>query len=124
MSTISSNLSPTLALQTWNGSGKFFTLVLTINLPFSSNLVNKETLWVVAELTAESNLSKRVRIVKHFLKIAKQCKEVGCSCCLLPGVDIPISSSKSSTFLADNTFSILYITKGYLFKIKLGFFLV
>jgi len=45
------------------------------NLEKFSNLVNKETLWVVSEIVGESNISKRVRMVKHFLKIAKQCKE-------------------------------------------------
>merc|ERR1719334_2155639 len=48
----------------------------TANLERFSNLVNKETLWVVTELTAEPNVTKRVRMVKHFLKIAKQCKGV------------------------------------------------
>ena len=47
----------------------------TENLEKFSNLVNKETLWVVSEIVGESNISKRVRMVKHFLKIAKQCKE-------------------------------------------------
>jgi len=45
------------------------------NLTKFSDLVNKETLWVVSELVGESNINKRVRMVKHFLKIAKQCKE-------------------------------------------------
>jgi Rap guanine nucleotide exchange factor 2 len=48
----------------------------TANLERFSDLVNKETLWVVAELVAEPSLSKRVRMVKHFLKVARQCKEV------------------------------------------------
>jgi len=48
----------------------------TANLERFSNLVNKETLWVVSELVGERKQSERVRIVKHFLKVAKQCKEV------------------------------------------------
>ena len=48
----------------------------TANLERFSNLVNKETLWVVSELVGERKLSERVRVVKHFLKVAKQCKEV------------------------------------------------
>lgn len=45
------------------------------NLIQFSLLVNKETLWVVTELCSEHNLNKRVKMAKHFLKIAKQCKE-------------------------------------------------
>merc|ERR550519_1449793 len=45
------------------------------NLTNFSLLVNKETLWVVTELCSEHNLNKRVKMAKHFLKIAKQCKE-------------------------------------------------
>jgi len=45
------------------------------NLTTFSLLVNKETLWVVTELCSEHNLNKRVKMAKHFLKIAKQCKE-------------------------------------------------
>jgi len=48
----------------------------TANLERFSNLVNKETLWVVSELVGERKLGERVRVVKHFLKVAKQCKEV------------------------------------------------
>ena len=47
----------------------------TENLDKFSNLVNKETLWVVSELVRESNVTKRGRMIKHFIKIAKQCRE-------------------------------------------------
>jgi len=47
----------------------------TDNLTKFSELVNKETLWVVSEVVGETNLGKRVKLVKLFLKIAKQCKE-------------------------------------------------
>ena len=46
----------------------------TANLAAFSNLVNKETHWVVTELVRENNLGKRVKMTKHFLKIAKECK--------------------------------------------------
>jgi len=46
------------------------------NLNNFSEMLNKETLWVVAEIVEEVNLSKRVKLVKHFVKIAKQCKEI------------------------------------------------
>ena len=45
------------------------------NLNKFSDLVNKETLWVVTEVCSETNLGKRVKLVKLFLKIAKHCKE-------------------------------------------------
>ena len=47
----------------------------TENLDKFESLVNKETKWVVSELVRESNLSKRSRMVKHFIKIAKECRE-------------------------------------------------
>jgi son of sevenless-like protein len=45
------------------------------NLIRFSNLVNRETLWVVSEIVGETNLSKRVKLVKLFLKIARHCRE-------------------------------------------------
>ena len=47
----------------------------TENLDKFSNLVNKETLWVVSELVRENNVTKRSKMVKHFIKISKQCRE-------------------------------------------------
>ena len=47
----------------------------TENLDKFSNLVNKETLWVVSELVREQNVNKRARMVKHFVKISRQCRE-------------------------------------------------
>jgi len=48
----------------------------TDNLTTFSELLNKETLWVVAEIVKENNLSKRVKLVKQFVKIARQCKDI------------------------------------------------
>ena len=47
----------------------------TENLDKFESLVNKETKWVVSELVRESNVNKRSRMVKHFIKIAKECRE-------------------------------------------------
>ena len=46
------------------------------NLEKFSNLANKEILWVVSEIVGESKISKRIRMVRHFLNIAKHCREV------------------------------------------------
>merc|ERR1711974_67036 len=47
----------------------------TENLDKFESLVNKETKWVVSEIVRESNLNKRSRMVKHFIKIARECRE-------------------------------------------------
>lgn len=47
----------------------------TENLDKFSSLVNKETLWVVSELVREPNVTKRARMLKHFVKISRQCRE-------------------------------------------------
>ena len=47
----------------------------TENLEEFSSLVNTETLWVVSELVRENNATRRSKMVKHFIKIAKQCRE-------------------------------------------------
>ena len=39
-------------------------------------LVNKEMFWVSTEVTAEANRVNRSKILKHFVKIAKYCKQV------------------------------------------------
>ncbi|KAG8184598.1 hypothetical protein JTE90_005212 [Oedothorax gibbosus] len=38
-------------------------------------LVNREMFWVVTEVCFEHNLYRRMRIVKQFIKVARQCKE-------------------------------------------------
>ncbi|XP_065348320.1 rap guanine nucleotide exchange factor 2 isoform X2 [Cloeon dipterum] len=38
-------------------------------------LVNKEMFWVVTEVCSEHNPLRRMRIVKQFIKVARQCKE-------------------------------------------------
>ncbi|KAG5898058.1 hypothetical protein JTB14_001764 [Gonioctena quinquepunctata] len=38
-------------------------------------LVNKETFWVVSEVCAEHNPVRRMKIIKQFIKVARQCKE-------------------------------------------------
>ncbi|KAK6187380.1 hypothetical protein SNE40_005425 [Patella caerulea] len=40
-----------------------------------SELVNKEMFWVVTEVCNEQNLVKRMKLIKHFIKIAKHCKD-------------------------------------------------
>ncbi|CAG0881918.1 unnamed protein product [Cyprideis torosa] len=40
-----------------------------------SQLVNKEMFWVVTEITSEGSLVRRQRLIKHFIKIARQCRE-------------------------------------------------
>ncbi|XP_040575322.1 rap guanine nucleotide exchange factor 2 isoform X3 [Lepeophtheirus salmonis] len=46
------------------------------NLTRFSQLVNREMMWAITEIVIESsNLNKRMRIIKQFIKIARQCKE-------------------------------------------------
>ena len=47
----------------------------TPNLTTFSALVNREMMWVISEIVAEQNIHKRMRVIKQFIKIARQCKE-------------------------------------------------
>ena len=47
----------------------------TPNLSTFSALVNREMMWVISEIVAEHNIHKRMRVIKQFIKIARQCKE-------------------------------------------------
>ncbi|XP_042883464.1 rap guanine nucleotide exchange factor 2-like isoform X8 [Penaeus japonicus] len=40
-----------------------------------AELVNREMFWVVTEVCSEHNLVKRSKIIKQFIKVARQCKE-------------------------------------------------
>nr|XP_030725564.1 rap guanine nucleotide exchange factor 6 isoform X6 [Globicephala melas] len=39
------------------------------------DVVNQETFWVASEILTESNQLKRMKIIKHFIKIALHCRE-------------------------------------------------
>ncbi|XP_052266467.1 rap guanine nucleotide exchange factor 6-like isoform X4 [Dreissena polymorpha] len=45
------------------------------NLKRFSDLSNKEMFWVVTEICTETNINRRVKIIKHFIKIARHCKD-------------------------------------------------
>lgn len=47
----------------------------TPNLSTFSALVNREMMWVVTEIVSELSIHKRMRVIKQFIKIARQCKE-------------------------------------------------
>ena len=47
----------------------------TPNLSTFSALVNREMMWVVTEVVSEPSVHKRMRVIKQFIKIARQCKE-------------------------------------------------
>ena len=47
----------------------------TPNLSTFSALVNREMMWVVTEVVSEPSPHKRMRVIKQFIKIARQCKE-------------------------------------------------
>ena len=47
----------------------------TPNLTTFSALVNREMMWIVSEIVAEPSVHKRMRVIKQFIKIARQCKE-------------------------------------------------
>ncbi|XP_076440019.1 rap guanine nucleotide exchange factor 2-like [Babylonia areolata] len=40
-----------------------------------AELVNREMFWVVTEICGEPNVVKRMKLIKHFIKIAKCCKD-------------------------------------------------
>ncbi|XP_057347172.1 rap guanine nucleotide exchange factor 6 isoform X2 [Manis pentadactyla] len=39
------------------------------------DIINQETFWVASEILTESNQLKRMKIIKHFIKIALHCRE-------------------------------------------------
>ncbi|XP_077182977.1 rap guanine nucleotide exchange factor 6 isoform X4 [Paroedura picta] len=45
------------------------------NLKEFEDVINQETFWVATEILSESNQLKRMKIVKHFIKIALHCRE-------------------------------------------------
>ncbi|XP_064594655.1 rap guanine nucleotide exchange factor 6-like isoform X3 [Liolophura sinensis] len=45
------------------------------NLVKFAELVNREMWWVVTEVCNESNIVKRMKLIKHFIKIARHCKD-------------------------------------------------
>ena len=45
------------------------------NLSLFGELVNREMMWTIGEIVSEPNLAKRMRVVKQFIKVARQCKE-------------------------------------------------
>ncbi|XP_076264894.1 PDZ domain-containing guanine nucleotide exchange factor isoform X9 [Rhynchophorus ferrugineus] len=47
----------------------------TVMLEQFAALVNKEMFWVVSEVCAEQNPVRRMKIIKQFIKVARQCKE-------------------------------------------------
>ncbi|ESO06337.1 hypothetical protein HELRODRAFT_188331, partial [Helobdella robusta] len=44
------------------------------NLEKFSNLSNEEMFWVITEICSEQDIIKRMKLVKHFIKIAKLCR--------------------------------------------------
>ncbi|GAB0092081.1 rap guanine nucleotide exchange factor 2 [Sergentomyia squamirostris] len=40
-----------------------------------AELVNREMFWVVTEICSESNIVRRMKIIKQFVKVARHCKE-------------------------------------------------
>ncbi|XP_056623536.1 rap guanine nucleotide exchange factor 2 isoform X2 [Triplophysa dalaica] len=47
----------------------------TTTLRNFESLVNQETFWVATEVVRETNLAKRLKIIKHFIKIALHCRD-------------------------------------------------
>uniref|UniRef100_A0A3B3Q5N0 Rap guanine nucleotide exchange factor 2 n=1 Tax=Paramormyrops kingsleyae TaxID=1676925 RepID=A0A3B3Q5N0_9TELE len=45
------------------------------NLKKFEELINQETFWVASEIVREPNQLKRMKIIKHFIKIALHCRE-------------------------------------------------
>ena len=51
------------------------TEVPTSSLKRFEEAINRETFWVASEVVREPNQLKRMKIVKHFVKIALHCRE-------------------------------------------------
>jgi Rap guanine nucleotide exchange factor 2 len=47
----------------------------TPSLSLFSELVNREMMWTISEIVSEPNANKRMRIIKQYIKVARQCKE-------------------------------------------------
>lgn len=47
----------------------------TPSLSLFAELVNREMMWAIGEIVSESHSAKRMRVIKQFIKIARQCKE-------------------------------------------------
>ena len=47
----------------------------TPSLSLFSELVNREMMWTISEIVSEPNVTKRMRIIKQYIKVARQCKE-------------------------------------------------
>lgn len=45
------------------------------NLKRFEEVINQETFWVASEILRETNQLKRMKIIKHFIKIALHCRE-------------------------------------------------
>ncbi|TSO98561.1 Rap guanine nucleotide exchange factor 2 [Bagarius yarrelli] len=45
------------------------------NLRNFEDLVNQETFWVATEIVRESNQAKRMKLIKHFIKVALHCRD-------------------------------------------------
>ena len=45
----------------------------TPNLKLFAELVNRETFWVVTEVTKECNINRRAQILKRFIKVIYKC---------------------------------------------------
>ena len=48
---------------------------VTPSLSLFCELVNREMMWTISEIVSEPTATKRMRVIKQFIKIARQCKE-------------------------------------------------
>lgn len=46
--------------------------MISLSFDYVFQLANKEMFWVVTEICGESNLVKRMKIIKNFIKIASK----------------------------------------------------
>lgn len=46
-----------------------------VNLKKFEEVINQETFWVASEILRETNQLKRMKIMKHFIKIALHCRD-------------------------------------------------
>ncbi|XP_058024490.1 rap guanine nucleotide exchange factor 6 isoform X2 [Ahaetulla prasina] len=54
---------------------KLYSKTGNTNLKQFEDVINQETFWVATEILSETNQLKRMKIVKHFIKIALHCRE-------------------------------------------------
>ncbi|KAL0994553.1 hypothetical protein UPYG_G00123870 [Umbra pygmaea] len=75
-------------------------------------VINQETFWVATEILREPNAMKRVKIIKHFIKVAlhcRECKNFNSMFAIISGLNLaPVTRLKSSWEKLPNKYDKLF----------------